>query len=80
MNTMQVEILGPGCKKCQQLEANAREAIAALELQAQLVHITDMIEIVKRGVLSTPALRINGKLVSQGQVLPPEQIKSLLTR
>lgn len=48
MNTIKVEILGTGCKKCHQLEANAREALAALNLEAEVIHVTDTMEIVKR--------------------------------
>jgi small redox-active disulfide protein 2 len=75
---LKVEILGTGCKKCQQLEANAKQAIATLKLDADVTHITDPIEIAQRGVMTTPALAINGKVVSKGQVLPPEQIQTLL--
>ncbi len=48
MNTIKVEILGTGCKKCHQLEANARESLAALNLEAEVIHVTDTMEIVKR--------------------------------
>ncbi|NCR56773.1 MAG: thioredoxin family protein [Microcystis aeruginosa LL13-06] len=78
MNTINLEILGTGCKKCQQLEANAKSAVTAQVITAQVSHITDPIEIAKRGVMSTPALVINGKVVSKGRVLSPEQIQSLL--
>lgn len=78
MTTLKVEVLGSGCKKCQQLEANAKTAIATLGIDAELSHITDMIEIARRGVMSTPALVVNEKVVSKGQVLSPEQIQSLL--
>jgi small redox-active disulfide protein 2 len=78
MNAIKIEILGSGCKKCQQLEANAKEAVASLNLMAEVSHITDPIEIAKRGVMSTPALTINGKVVSKGQVISPEQIQPLL--
>ncbi len=77
MSQLQVEILGSGCKKCQ-LEANAKEAIASVGKEAQVHHITDTMEIVKRGVMKTPALVIEGKVVSQGKVLTLEQIKPLL--
>ncbi|MEG4108980.1 thioredoxin family protein [Microcoleus sp. S13_C5] len=80
MNTIEIEILGSGCKKCQQLEANAKEAVANLNLTAEILHITDPIEIAKRGVMSTPAMTINGKLVSKGHVISPEQIQPLLQR
>ncbi len=78
MNPITVEVLGTGCKKCQQLEANARDAIAALNLEAEVLHITDPIEIAKRGVMSTPVLTVNGKVVSKGKVLTSEEIQPLL--
>lgn len=78
METMKIEILGTGCKKCQQLEANAREAIAALNLEAEVLHITDPIEIAKRGLMSTPALAINSQVVSKGKVLSVIEIQPLL--
>ncbi|SKB13986.1 conserved hypothetical protein [Planktothrix sp. PCC 11201] len=80
MNTIKVEILGTGCKKCQQLEANAKEAITTLNLDAELLHITDPIEIAKHHVMSTPALAINGKVVTQGKVISSDQIQSLLQK
>jgi small redox-active disulfide protein 2 len=80
MNTIKIEILGTGCKKCQQLEANAKEAVANLNLTAEVSHITDPIDIAKRGVMSTPALTVNGQVVSKGQVISSEQIQSLLQR
>jgi len=76
---LKVEILGTGCKKCHQLEANAKEAIAALNLEAEVLHITDTMEIVSRGVMKTPALVVNGKVVSQGKVIEPAQIQPLLS-
>ncbi|WP_066384533.1 MULTISPECIES: thioredoxin family protein [unclassified Anabaena] len=75
---LKVEILGKGCQKCHQLEANTREAIATLGIDAELTHITDPIAIAQRGIMTTPALAINGKVVSKGQVLPPTQIQTLL--
>ncbi|MEA5550360.1 thioredoxin family protein [Anabaena cylindrica UHCC 0172] len=80
MNAIKIEILGTGCKKCQQLEANAKEAVANLNLTAEVSHITDPIEIAKRGVMSTPAMTINGKVASKGQVISVEQIQPLLQR
>jgi small redox-active disulfide protein 2 len=78
MNPIRIEVLGSGCKKCQKLEANAREAIAALNLESELLHVTDPIEIAKRGVMSTPALTVNGKVVSKGRVMTSEEIQLLL--
>jgi small redox-active disulfide protein 2 len=78
MDTIKIEILGTGCKNCQQLEANAKEAVANLDLAAEVLHITDPVEIAMRGVISTPAMAINGKVVSKGHVISPEQIEPLL--
>lgn len=78
MTTLKVEILGTGCKKCQQLEANTKEAIANRQLDADVAHITDTMEIIKRGVMKTPALVVDGKVLSQGKVLEPKAIEPLL--
>ncbi|WP_103670023.1 thioredoxin family protein [Pseudanabaena sp. BC1403] len=80
MDTVKIEILGTGCKKCQQLEANAKQAMANLNLTAEVSHITDPVEIAMRGVMSTPAMAINGKVVSKGQVISTDQIQPLLQR
>lgn len=77
MATIKIEILGTGCKKCQQLEANAKEAVANLHLTAEILHITDPIEISMRGVMSTPAIAVNGKVVGKG-LISAEQIQPLL--
>jgi small redox-active disulfide protein 2 len=73
-NPLKIEILGTGCKKCVQLEANARQAVAARHLNAEIVHITDMTQILERGVMSTPALVVNDEVVSQGKVITAEAI------
>ncbi|MBE9240183.1 thioredoxin family protein [Synechocystis salina] len=78
MSTIKIEILGAGCKKCQQLEVNVKEAVANLNLTAEVLHVTDPIEIAKRGVMSTPAMTINGRVVSKGQVINAKQIQPLL--
>ena len=78
MTTLKVEILGTGCKKCHQLEANAKVAIENRQLEAEVSHITDTMEIVKRGVMKTPALVINGQVLSQGKLLEPDAIAALL--
>jgi len=78
MDMVKIEILGTGCKKCQQLESNAKQAVANLNLAAEVLHITDPVEIAMRGVMSTPAMTINGKVVCKGQVISPEQIQPLL--
>jgi small redox-active disulfide protein 2 len=63
-----IEVLGPGCQNCQRLEANAREAVTMAGVVADVRHVTDPRDIVSRGVIQTPGLIIDGKLVSYGRV------------
>ena len=76
--TLRIEILGTGCKKCQQLEANARQTVAMRNLTAGVVQITDMMQIAYRGVMAMPALVVNDEVVSQGKVITPEEIAAHL--
>ncbi|MBE9067394.1 thioredoxin family protein [Leptolyngbya cf. ectocarpi LEGE 11479] len=78
MRKHKVEILGKGCNKCKQLEANAKEALSALSLEGDFYHVTDTMEIINHGVMQTPALVIDGRVLSQGKVIDPEKIQSLL--
>ncbi|MFN4067002.1 MAG: thioredoxin family protein [Thermosynechococcus sp.] len=80
MSQLTIEVLGTGCKKCHELEANARAALAQLNLTAEVNHITDPLAIADCGVMRTPALRINGQVVSQGKVLSAAEIAALLPR
>ena len=75
---MQIKILGSGCKKCLTLADNARAALASLGREAQIVKVTDFAEIAAHGVMSTPALAIDDKVVSVGKVLSSDEIAALL--
>jgi small redox-active disulfide protein 2 len=74
-----IQILGTGCAKCQQLTANAETAARQLGLAYEVVKIREIPEIMKFGVMSTPALAVDGVIKSQGRLLAAEQIKPLLT-
>lgn len=63
-----IEVLGSGCANCQKLEANTREAVAQLGIEAEVRHVTDFAEIASRGVMSTPGLVIDGRVVSTGRI------------
>lgn len=77
---MKIEILGAGCANCKKLADAARTAVADLALDdIEVVKIEDMREIVGRGVMVTPALAIDGEIVSTGRVLPSAEIGSLIT-
>lgn len=75
---MKIEILGTGCKKCKQLFQATTEAVDAKGIEADIVKVEDMKDIVAYGVMSTPALVIDGKVVSSGKVLKTKQIEDML--
>ncbi len=63
-----IEVLGPGCPNCQRLEANARAAVTMAGVDAEVVKVTDYRDIMAYGIMSTPGLVIDGKVVSYGRV------------
>lgn len=73
-----IKILGSGGSKCLALEKAAREAFAELNVEENIDHITDFSQIASYGVMSTPALVVNGKVVSYGKVLNKDEVKELL--
>jgi len=75
---MRIEVLGPGCPKCASTEQNVRKAVKELNLQAEVLKVTDIDVIIEKGVMYTPALVIDGKLVLQGKIPTVEQIKQLV--
>ena len=75
---MTIQILGSGCAKCNTLEANAKEAVASLGIEAEVVKITDMDEIMEMGVMMTPALAVDGDVKTTGKLLKPSEIEELL--
>ena len=75
---MKIEVLGTGCMKCTKLYEAAKEAVAQTGVQAEVAHVTDLAELMKRGVMVTPALVVDGRVKSAGKVLKPEEIAKLL--
>lgn len=75
---MVIQILGTGCPKCKALEANARQAIEAGGIDATIEKITKIDEIMDMGVMMTPALAIDGVVVSAGKILHKDQILAYL--
>ncbi len=76
---LQVVILGPGCFQCSSLESLFREVMAEMNLAGDLRHVTDAKEIGRYGVLGTPALIINGKVVAVGSVPEKKKIQQWLS-
>ncbi|MFA5316466.1 MAG: thioredoxin family protein [Dehalococcoidales bacterium] len=77
---MKIEILGMGCFKCDQLMANAEAAAKELGLGAEISKVTDIDKITEYGVMMTPALAVDGAVVSAGKVLSKEEIKEMISK
>jgi small redox-active disulfide protein 2 len=75
-----VKVLGSGCAKCNQLEAATREALEQLGMDTTIDHVTDFSQIAAYGVMTTPALVVDGKVVSYGKVLKTEQVIEILQK
>lgn len=75
---MKIAILGTGCPKCARLEQNVRQAASELAIDCEIDKISDIREIMDRGVVMTPALSIDGNVVSSGRLLSVDEIKGLL--
>ncbi|MCM1564538.1 MAG: thioredoxin family protein [Dehalobacter sp.] len=75
---MMIKILGSGCKNCVTLAENTRIALEEVGLAAEVIKVTDIQDIMAYGVMSTPALVIDEKVVSFGKVLKPKEIVKIL--
>ena len=73
-----IKVLGSGCANCRKVEQSVKEAVANLGVEAQVEKVTDYSEILDYGVLATPGLVINGKLVNSGRVPNVAEITSWL--
>jgi small redox-active disulfide protein 2 len=77
---MKIEILGMGCPKCKQLQASAEAAAKELNVPAEIAKVADIDKITGYGVMVTPALVVDGKVVSAGKVLTKDEVKKLFTK
>ena len=75
-----MKVLGSGCAKCNALEQAVRAALAELGMDTAVEHVTDFVQIASYGVMTTPALVVDGKVVSCGRVLRKEEAKTLIAR
>lgn len=75
---MIIKILGSGCSSCVRLEANAKAAISEMGKEAEFVKVTNFKDIAKYGVMRTPAIVVDEKVLSYGKVLTAEEIANLL--
>jgi small redox-active disulfide protein 2 len=77
---MNVKVLGPGCKKCHETEKIVREAVTEAGCDAAVEYITDIAEIAKLGIFSTPAVVIDGQVKSVGKVPSKAEVKTWLAK
>ncbi len=73
-----IKILGPGCPKCKALERLTRDAVEQLGIHADITKIEDIGKIIEYGIMLTPGLVINEKIVSSGRLPDIEEIKNLI--
>ena len=76
---MKIQVLGTGCPKCRKLAENGEAAAKGLGVEYTLEKVTDITEIMKLGVMMTPALVVDGKVKVVGKVPPPNEIMTMLT-
>ncbi|MCE5343628.1 MAG: thioredoxin family protein [Eubacteriales bacterium] len=75
-----VKVLGSGCAKCNALEAATKAALQQLGMDTTIDHVTDFAQIAAYGVMSTPALVVDGKVVAYGKVLKQEEVVAILQK
>jgi len=76
---MEIKVLGQGCANCKTLEERVRQAVLELNMDAEIIIVDDIMEIVQHGVMRTPALVIDGKVLVKGFVPTMTEIKGLFT-
>jgi len=75
---MKIQVVGPGCPRCQTTEKNVFNACAELDLAADIVHVRNVSEFAKLGVMMTPAVLVDDKIVVSGKVPTVQELKQLL--
>ncbi|MDR3559682.1 MAG: thioredoxin family protein [Candidatus Pacebacteria bacterium] len=77
---MQIKILGTGCPNCQRLEANTKKVLEELKLEGKIEKVTEIADIMSYGVMSMPALVVDGAVKISGRVADVKEIKELLSK
>ncbi|MHC4202656.1 MAG: thioredoxin family protein [Planctomycetota bacterium] len=77
---LSIKVLGPGCVRCERLAADVVSALDALGLAADVEHVTDPARIGEYGVMGTPALVVNGRIIAAGSAPSAEEIRKMLTK
>ncbi len=77
---MEIKVLGTGCPKCKTLEKATRDAVAELGIDANIQKVEDIVDIMNYGVMRTPAIVINEKVVLAGRVPDAKELKEIITK
>lgn len=77
---MEIIVLGTGCAKCKNLEAATTQAVSELQIDAQIIKEEDIVKIMQYGVMQTPGLVINGKVVLSGKLPSNPQLKEIILK
>jgi len=76
---MKIEIYGTGCPKCNALEKSVKQVVQELGIKAEIAKVSDIDAMVEKGIMTTPALVIDGEIVSAGRVPPSSEIKEMIS-
>ena len=76
---MKIEVLGMGCPKCKKLYENAQAAVKELNVQAEVVKVEDIQKITDYGIMTTPAIAIDGEVKAAGRIPAPDEIKKWIS-
>ncbi len=77
---MDIKVIGSGCDKCDQLYENVQQAVTQLGLEADIEKVEDLMEIVKLGIMSVPAVMVDGKRIVSGRVPKTKELVKLLSK
>ncbi len=76
---MEIKVLGTGCAKCKSLEKATIEAVAKAGIQANITKVEDIVEIMQFGVMTTPALVVDGRVIVKGRIPSVDELTQMLT-
>ncbi len=76
---MKIEVVGPGCARCIATEKNVKEAVKQLGIQAEITHVTDIVEFAKKGVMFTPGVVVDGRVKISGKIPTVDELKKVLS-
>jgi small redox-active disulfide protein 2 len=77
---MEIKVLGPGCMKCKNMEKVVRETVEKSGVNASITKVEDIMEIMNYGVMTTPALVVDGKVVIKGRVPSSDEVLKVITQ